>query len=151
MSTETRVKSAVATIFLVSLRSRQKHREIASIGDVRKRNAHRKPNCSMAKCKTRPAEGCPMIKPIRFNSVVVWQTGLLGDVEVGILLLQPFHGGVTQKQSGRLLTGTSGWQNSPPLPFHAGVTQLAECSALTRYVVGSSPAASTICPDSLTG
>ena len=37
----------------------------------------------------RAFEGCPVIKPIRFNSVVVWKTGMLGGVEVGILLLQP--------------------------------------------------------------
>ena len=37
-----------------------------------------------------PLRGCPVIKPIRFNSVVVWKTGMLGDVEVGILLLQNF-------------------------------------------------------------
>ena len=37
-----------------------------------------------------PLRGCPVIKPIRFNSVVVWKTGMLGDVKVGILLLEPF-------------------------------------------------------------
>ena len=39
-----------------------------------------------------PQRAVPLIKPIRFDSVVVWKTGMLGDVEVGILLLQPFFG-----------------------------------------------------------